>query len=127
MIKMNFQSHFSLKQFQALAELFNNSRVFQPEVEAKTMADLFSCRLKAPLIVRNARLLGFIMNELSEQLLATSIWQTVADQNKCFVSIKGNPITRNTLSSAKYCAVKFDTVQNRSIIQAYIQILKNVK
>jgi hypothetical protein len=39
MIKMNFQSHFSLKQFQALAELFNNSRVFQPEVEAKTMAD----------------------------------------------------------------------------------------
>ena len=127
MIKMNFQSHFSLKQFQALAELFNNSRVFQPEVEAKTMADLFSCRLKAPLIVRNARLLGFIMNELSEQLLGTSIWQTVADQNKCFVSIKGNPITRNTLSSAKYCAVKFDTVQNRSIIQAYIQILKNVK
>ena len=127
MIKMNFQSHFSLKQFQALAELFNNSRVFQPEVEAKTMADLFSCRLKAPLIVRNARLLGFIMNELSEQLLVTSIWQTVADQNKCFVSIKGNPITRNTLSSAKYCAVKFDTVQNRAIIQAYIQILKNVK
>ena len=127
MIKMNFQSHFSLKQFQALAELVNNSRVFQPEVEAKTMADLFSCRLKAPLIVRNARLLGFIMNELSEQLLVTSIWQTVADQNKCFVSIKGNPITRNTLSSAKYCAVKFDTVQNRSIIQAYIQILKNVK
>lgn len=127
MIKMNFQSHFSLKQFQALAELFNNSRVFQPEVEAKTMADLFSCRLKAPLIVRNARLLGFIMNELSEQLLVTSIWQTVADQNKCFVSIKGNPITCNTLSSAKYCAVKFDTVQNRSIIQAYIQILKNVK
>ena len=127
MIKMNFQSHFSLKQFQALAELFNNSRVFQPEVEAKTMADLFSCRLKAPLIVRNARLLGFIMNELSEQLLVTSIWQTVADQNKCFVSIKGNPITRNTLSSAKYSAVKFDTVQNRSIIQAYIQILKNVK
>ena len=127
MIKMNFQSHFSLKQFQALAELFNNSRVFQPEVEAKTMADLFSCRLKAPLIVRNARLLGFIMNELSEPLLVTSIWQTVADQNKCFVSIKGNPITRNTLSSAKYCAVKFDTVQNRSIIQAYIQILKNVK
>lgn len=127
MIKMNFQSHFSLKQFQALAELFNNSRVFQPEVEAKTMADLFSCRLKAPLIVRNARLLGFIMNELSEQLLVTSIWQTVADQNKCFVSIKGNLITRNTLSSAKYCAVKFDTVQNRSIIQAYIQILKNVK
>ena len=127
MIKMNFQSHFSLKQFQALAELFNNSRVFQPEVEAKTMADLFSCRLKAPLIVRNARRLGFIMNELSEQLLVTSIWQTVADQNKCFVSIKGNPITRNTLSSAKYCAVKFDTVQNRSIIQAYIQILKNVK
>ena len=127
MIKMNFQSHFSLKQFQALAELFNNSRVFQPEVEAKTMADLFSCRLKAPLIVRNARLLGFIMNELSEQLLVTSIWQTVADQNKCFVSIKGNPITRNTLSSAKYCAVKFDTVQNRSISQAYIQILKNVK
>ena len=124
---MNFQSHFSLKQFQALAELFNNSRVFQPEVEAKTMADLFSCRLKAPLIVRNARLLGFIMNELSEQLLVTSIWQTVADQNKCFVSIKGNPITRNALSSAKYCAVKFDTVQNRSIIQAYIQILKNVK
>ena len=124
---MNFQSHFSLKQFQALAELFNNSRVFQPEVEAKTMADLFACRLKAPLIVRNARLLGFIMNELSEQLLVTSIWQTVADQNKCFVSIKGNPITRNTLSSAKYCAVKFDTVQNRSIIQAYIQILKNVK
>lgn len=127
MIKMNFQSHFSLKQFQALAELFNNSRVFQPEVDAKTMADLFSCRLKAPLIVRNARLLGFIMNELSEQLLVMSIWQTVADQNKCFVSIKGNPITRNTLSSAKYCAVKFDTVQNRSIIQAYIQILKNVK
>ena len=127
MIKMNFQSHFSLKQFQALAELFNNSRVFQPEVDAKTMADLFSCRLKAPLIVRNARLLGFIMNELSEQLLVTSIWQTVADQKKCFVSIKGNPITRNTLSSAKYCAVKFDTVQNRSIIQAYIQILKNVK
>ena len=127
MIKMNFQSHFSLKQFQALAELFNNSRVFQPEVDAKTMADLFSCRLKDPLIVRNARLLGFIMNELSEQLLVTSIWQTVADQNKCFVSIKGNPITRNTLSSAKYCAVKFDTVQNRSIIQAYIQILKNVK
>ena len=127
MIKMNFQSHFSLKQFQALAELFNNSRVFQPEVEAKTMADLFSCRLKAPLIVRNARLLGFIMNELSEPLLVTSIWQTVADPNKCFVSIKGNPITRNTLSSAKYCAVKFDTVQNRSIIQAYIQILKNVK
>ena len=126
-MRYSFHTSFSPKQKTALAELFNNSRVFQPEVDAKTMADLFSCRLKAPLIVRNARLLGFIMNELSEQLLVTSIWQTVADQNKCFVSIKGNPITRNTLSSAKYCAIKFDTVQNRSIIQAYIQILKNVK
>ena len=126
-MNLGFSSKFTQKQITALAELFNNSRVFQPEVDAKTMADLFSCRLKAPLIVRNARLLGFIMNELSEQLLVTSIWQTVADQNKCFVSIKGTPITRNTLSSAKYCAVKFDTVQNRSIIQAYIQILKNVK
>lgn len=126
-MNLGFSSKFTQKQITALAELFNNSRVFQPEVDAKTMTDLFSCRLKAPLIVRNARLLGFIMNELSEQLLITSIWQTVADQNKCFVSIKGNPITRNTLSSAKYCAVKFDTVQNRSIIQAYIQILKNVK
>ena len=126
-MNLGFSSKFTQKQITALAELFNNSRVFQPEVDAKTMADLFSCRLKAPLIVRNARLLGFIMNDLSEQLLITSIWQTVADQNKCFVSIKGNPITRNTLSSAKYCAIKFDTVQNRSIIQAYIQILKNVK
>ena len=127
MIKMNFQSHFSLKQFQALAELFNNSRVFQPEVDAKTMTDLFACRLKVPLVVRNARLLGFIMNELSEQLLITPIWQTVADQNKCFVSVKGRLINRHTLSNAKYCAIKFDTVQNRSIIQAYIQILKNVR
>ena len=91
------------------------------------MTDLFACRLKVPLVVRNARLLGFIMNELSEQLLITPIWQTVADQNKCFVSVKGKLINRHTLSNAKYCAIKFDTVQNRSIIQAYIQILKNVR
>ena len=67
-MNLGFSSKFTQKQITALAELFNNSRVFQPEVDAKTMADLFSCRLKAPLIVRNARLLGFIMNELSEQL-----------------------------------------------------------
>lgn len=126
-MNLGFSSRFTQKQITALVELFNNSRVFQPEVDAKTMTDLFACRLKVPLVVRNARLLGFIMNELSEQLLITPIWQTVADQNKCFVSVKGKLINRHTLSNAKYCAIKFDTVQNRSIIQAYIQILKNVR
>ena len=126
-MSLNFNASFNSKQYQSLAELFNSFRVFLPEVDAKTIADLFACRLKAPLVVRNARLLGFIMNELSEQLLITPIWQTVADQNKCFVSVKGKLINRHTLSNAKYCAIKFDTVQNRSIIQAYIQILKNVR
>ena len=106
-----------------LSELFNNFGVFQPEIDAKTTTTLFSGKLKKPLVVRNARLLCYI----SQALLITNIWQSVADRTECFVSVKGKVITRNTLSSAKYCAVKFDTIPEKATIRQYIDILKGLK
>lgn len=122
-----FNASFNTKQKNALAELFNNFRVFQPGVDADTVGALFACKLAEPLTVRNARLLCFIMDCLSQQLLITSIWQTVAQQSHCFVSVKGRPLTRNTLSSAKYCAIRFGTIEDAPIIRAYIDILKSAK
>lgn len=122
-----FNSCFSCKQLTALAELFNNFGVFQPAVDADTFAALFSGKLKKPLVVRNARLLCYMMDSLSQALLITNIWQAVADRTGCFVSVKGKPITRNTLSSAKYCAVKFDTIPEKATIRQYIDILKGIK
>lgn len=122
-----FLATFNDKQLTALSELFNNFGVFQPAVDPTTLAALFSGKLKKPLVVRNARLLCYIMDCLSQALLITNIWQAVADQNKCFISVKGKPITRNTLSSAKYCAVKFDTIPEKATIRQYIDILKGVK
>lgn len=123
----NFYPCCSQKQLVALAELFNNFGVFQPAVNSTTLASLFSGKLKKPLVVRNARLLCYIMDCLSQALLITNIWQAVADRNKCFISVKGKPITRNTLSSAKYCAVQFDTIPEKATIRQYIDILKGIK
>lgn len=115
------------KQLTPLSELFNNFGVFQPAVNPTTLAALLSGKLKKPLVVRNARLLCYIMDCLSQALLITNIWQSVADRAECFVSVKGKPITRNTLSSAKYCAVKFDTIPEKATIRQYIDILKGLK
>lgn len=115
------------KQLMAMSELFNNFKVFQPAVNPTTLADLFSGKLKKPLVVRNARLLCYIMDCLSQALLISNIWQSVAERTECFMSVKGRPITRNTLSSAKYCAVKFDTIPEKATIRQYIDILKGLK
>lgn len=122
-----FLAAFNQKQLNALADLFNSFKVFQPEIDAKTTAALFSGKLKKPLVVRNARLLCYIMDCLSQALLISNIWQSVADRTECFVSVMGKPITRNTLSSAKYCAVKFDTIPEKAAIRQYIDILKGLK
>lgn len=118
---------FSTKQILALTELFNNFGIFQPAVKPTTLVALFSGKLKKPLVVRNARLLCYIMDCLSQALLISNIWQSVADRTECFVSVKGKAITRNTLSSAKYCAVKFDTIPEKATIRQYIDILKGLK
>lgn len=118
-----FNSRFTPKQLKALAELFNDQRVFQPEVNADTLAALFACRLKAPLVVRNARTLCYIFNSMSKELLVTPIWQAVAEQTKCFISLKGKPICRNTLSSANYCAANSDIIDGWTI-EEYIRRVK---
>lgn len=127
MLNLGFNSRFTIKQTKMLSELFNNFGVFQPAVNPTTLAALFSGKLKKPLVVRNARLLCYIMDCLSQALLITNIWQSVADRTECFVSVKGKAITRNTLSSAKYCAVKFDTIPEKAAIRQYIDILKGLK
>lgn len=127
MLNLGFNSQFTIKQTKMLSELFNNFGVFQPAVNPTTLAALFSGKLKKPLVVRNARLLCYIMDCLSQALLISNIWQSVADRTECFVSVKGRPITRNTLSSAKYCAVKFDTIPEKTTIRQYIDILKGLK
>ena len=127
MLNLGFNSRFTIKQTKMLSELFNNFGVFQPAVNPTSLAALFSGKLKKPLVVRNARLLCYIMDCLSQALLITNIWQSVAERTECFVSVKGRPITRNTLSSAKYCAVKFDTIPEKATIRQYIDILKGLK
>ena len=118
-----FNSRFTPKQLTALAELFNHQCVFLPEVDADTLAALFACRLKAPLVVRNARPLCYIFNSMSKELLVTPIWQAVAEQTKCFISLKGKPICRNTLSSANYCAANSDIIDGWTI-EEYIRRVK---
>ena len=127
MLNLGFNSRFTIKQTKMLSDLFNNFGVFQPAVNPTILAALFSGKLKKPLIVRNARLLCYIMDCLSQALLITNSWQSGADRTECFVSVKGKPITRNTLSSAKYCAVKFDTIPEKATIRQYIGILKGLK
>ena len=122
-----FYTSFSYKQITALTELFNDQRVFQPEVDTNTVAALFMCRLKEPLIVCNARTLCYIFHILGEERLITPIWQAVAAKHKCFVSLNGKLISRNTLSSAKYCAVNSDSPYRAYLIKSYIGILKNTK
>ncbi len=118
-----FLASLNHKQLTALTELFNGQRVFQPEVDTNTVAALFACRLKEPLVVRNARRLCFIFNSMSKELLITPIWQAVAEQTKCFVSVKGKPISRNTLSSANYCAANSDIIDGWTIDE-YIRRVK---
>lgn len=127
MLNLGFNSHFTIKQAELLADLFNSFQVFQPAVDADTLASLFACRLKSPLVVRNTRTLCYIMDQLSQKLMITNLWQTTAEKQSCFVSVKGKPISRNTLSSAKYCAVKFDSLSlNKQLIQDYIGTLKKL-
>ena len=122
-----FLASLNCKQLTALTELFNGQRVFQPEVDTNTVAALFACKLKEPLIVCNARTLCYIFHILGEERLITPIWQAVAAKNKCFVSLNGKPINRNTLSSAKYCVVTSGSPFRAYLIKSYIGILKNTK
>ena len=124
---IKFCSHFNNKQLTALTELFNDQHVFQPEVDTNTVAALFMCRLKEPLVVCNARTLCYIFHILGEERLIIPIWQAVAAKHKCFVSLNGKPISRNTLSSAKYCAVNSGSPYRAYLIKSYIGILKNTK
>lgn len=122
-----FLASFNHKQLTALTELFNNQCVFLPDIDIHTVSALFACRLKSPLVVRNARLLCYIFHRLSEEQLITPIWQAIAEQRNCFISLKGKPINRNTLSSAKYCAVNFGTIRADFVINEYISLLKTTK
>lgn len=122
-----FMASFNGRQLTALTELFNNFHVFLPEIDENTVIALFACKLKTPLVVRNARTLCFIFHTLSEELQISPYWQAVAEKHVCFVSLKGKPISRNTLSSATYCAVTMGTVNTSSLITYYIRILKTTK
>ena len=126
-MNINFLASLNNKQLTALTELFNGQHVFQPEVDTNTVAALFMCRLKEPLVVCNARTLCYIFHILSEERLITPIWQAVAAKNKCFASLNGKPISRHTLSSAKYCAINSDSPYRAYLIKSYIGILKNTK
>ena len=126
-MNINFLASLNNKQLTALTELFNGQHVFQPEVDTNTVAALFMCRLKEPLVVCNARTLCYIFHILSEERLITPIWQAVAAKNKCFASLNGKPISRNTLSSAKYCAINSDSPYRAYLIKSYIGILKHTK
>lgn len=101
MLNLGFNSRFTIKQTKMLSELFNNFGVFQPAVNPTTLAALFSGKLKKPLVVRNARLLCYIMDCLSQALLITNIWQSVAERTECFESDQGEPTSRNTLSECE--------------------------
>ena len=126
-MNINFLASLNNKQLTALTELFNGQHVFQPEVDTNTVAALFMCRLKEPLVVCNARTLCYIFHILSEERLITPIWQAVAAKNKCFASLTGKPISLNPLSSAKYCAINSDSPYRAYLIKSYIGILKNTK
>ena len=76
-MNINFLASLNNKQLTALTELFNGQHVFQPEVDTNTVAALFMCRLKEPLVVCNARTLCYIFHILSEERLITPIWQAV--------------------------------------------------
>lgn len=121
-----FMASFNGKQLTALTELFNDFRIFIPEVVEQTVIALFSCKLKAPLTVHNTRTLCYIFHCMSLEFLITPIWQAVAEQHACFVSLKGKSISRNTLSSAKYCAVKSEIIDSWTI-EEYISRLKRLK
>ena len=126
-MNINFLASLNNKQLTALTELFNGQHVFQPEVDTNTVAALFMCRLKEPLVVCNARTLCYIFHILSEERLITPIWQAVAAKNKCFAALNGKHISSKTLSSAKYCAINSDSPYIAYLIKSYIGILKNTK
>ena len=63
-MNINFLASLNNRQLTALTELFNGQRVFQPEVDTNTVAALFMCRLKEPLVVCNARTLCYIFHIL---------------------------------------------------------------
>ena len=77
-----FLASLNHKQLTALTELFNGQRVFQPEVDTNTVAALFMCRLKEPLVVCNTRTLCYIFHILGEEQLITPIWQELHRHSK---------------------------------------------
>ncbi|MCD7963659.1 MAG: hypothetical protein LUF90_08995 [Rikenellaceae bacterium] len=108
-----YGSRFNNKQLKHLVYLFNEEMIFQPAVDEKAVNGLFSCKLTQPLMVRDVRKLCYIMDQLRQKGMITPMWQAVSEKQNCFMSLRGKPISRNTLSSAKYCAINEDNDYHR--------------
>lgn len=97
-----FGSDFNDKQLQFLTLLFNDEEVFIPHMTKEKVMYLFACKHQKPFMVKDVRKMCSIMDALCKQNYISPTWQAIADKNRCFVSVRGNHISRNMLSSAKY-------------------------
>lgn len=122
-----FGAEFNEKQIDALILLFNDEHVFLPSMDKNKIIALFSCKHRAPFLVKDVRKMCYIMDALREQNLITPEWQAVSDKYQCFLSVRGKLMTRNMLSSAKYRAMNDSVSLLYQKYNRYIDALKNLK
>lgn len=106
-IDLNFGSKLSREQVGSLVHVLNEKCFFEQQ-SVDDVAALFLCEHKAPVKVKSNALVSYFFGELCRDGWICQNWQKVAEERKCFVGLRGNLLTRKTLSNAptKYCRAR---------------------
>ena len=119
-----FKSTLKANEIKLLTDCVNEANMFTTTVSAKILTDFFNCKLNGVLKVNNTRLLAYLMMQLSCYNYIVYEWQSVIANNKLILKkIKGEPLTRTDLSSARDQA-KNIYPKGYEIIDKYIKQLQ---
>jgi hypothetical protein len=105
-----FNCTLNLEQIEILANYINEAHLFCNSINKETLQAVFDCTLKEPLSVNNNRLLAYFFDQLKatgrvvdgkkQYMVDNEKWQSVAEENKLFLSENGKLIKAIDLSSA---------------------------
>ena len=93
-----FESVLTCEQIQKIYDLVIEIKLFKLPLTVTDLDKLFSNSLTNPLHVSNNINLATLFNCLSNAKYITNEWQSVIEENKCFLGTRGAKMIANTLA-----------------------------
>ncbi len=125
----SFNCNLNDSQFEILVEHINQVKLFEKEINTKSLKGVFDCNITSPLKVLNVKLLVYLLDALDNNKMVSPEWQAVIGHYNMFISKRGNVISSNNLYSQRSQMLNDFSVppKGSDIIDKAIKEIKKLK